>query len=176
MKKYLSLLLLGLFSMVLFSCDNNDNNNTGGDGDTYSVIYDITDNFALDNDVNAYAISRTFNQAIPSSDVVLVYRQSSKTSDGRNVWKLIPQTLYINEGELDYSFDFTTKDVYITADGTMDFKTETTAFWNSYLNNQTFRIVIVPASVGKNANVNYEDYNSVISHYNINDSKVKVLK
>lgn len=173
MKKYLSLLLIGLFSVFMISCS--DDNNSVADGDTYSVVYDITDNFAFNNTVNGYAISRTFNSPIPNSDVVLVYRQSS-TSNGNPVWKLTPYTLYLNEGELDYTFDFTRNDVFIMATGTMDFTAQNSAFLNSYLNNQKFRIVIVPASFGRTKAPLSMEYEDVIQRYNINDSNVKVLK
>jgi hypothetical protein len=72
---------------------------------------------------------------------------------------------------LDYDFDFTKNDIQIYADGNYDVSTTP-----EYLNNQTFRVVLVPTSSGaKNANLNYNDYNSVIKFYNIDDSKVKNL-
>ena len=173
MKKYFNLFLIGLFSVFMISCS--DDNNSVADGDTYSVVYDITDNFAYDDKIDAYAISRTFNQPIPNSDVVLVYRQSS-VSNGNPVWKLNPYTLYLNEGELDYSFDFTKNDVYITADGTMNFANQNATFLNSYLNNQKFRIVIVPASFARTKEPLSMEYNDVIKRYNINDAHVTTLK
>ena len=171
MKKYVSLFLLSLFSLLLFSCDSNDND----DYDTYSVVYDVTDNFTAGT---PYYISRTFNNAIPDSDVVLVYRLSA-TDNGASVWQLLPRTLYLDEGELDYDFDFTKYDVLIKAGGTIDLDNQSSSFKNAYLNNQTFRIVIVPASYGRSANgsgIDYSDYNSVIKTYGINDKNVKVLK
>lgn len=174
MKKYLSLFLLGLFSLVLWSCSNDDNN--GGDGDTYSVVYDMTDSFVVNSDGSTKTIGGTFGSLLPESDVVLVYRQQA-VDGGNIVWRQLPITYYLNEGELDYTFDFTRADVQISVDGTMDFRNQNSNFIGSYLNNQKFRVVIVPASFGgKNAKVDYSDYNSVIKHFNIDDSNPKVLK
>ena len=49
---------------------------------------------------------------------------------------------------------------------------------NNFRINQVFRIVIVPGFFGKSASntVDLNDYNAVIKAYNIDDSKVKVLK
>ena len=47
-------------------------------------------------------------------------------------------------------------------------------FKNAYLNNQVFRVVLIPAS-GKNANVKYDDYKSVVEYYKIDESKIKTL-
>ncbi len=173
MKKYVSLFLLSLFGLILLSCDTN--NNDDNDYDTYSVIYDITDNFKAGT---PYSISRSFNSAIPDSDVILVYRLSA-TDNGAAVWQLLPRTLYLDEGELDYDYDFTKYDVLIRAGGTINLDSQSSTFKNAYLNNQTFRIVIVPASYGRNTNgggIDYSDYNSVIKAYGINDRNVKVLQ
>ncbi|MBP0612189.1 hypothetical protein J8J42_03895 [Chryseobacterium sp. cx-311] len=169
MKKYFSLLLIAIFGLIVVSCDNR---NDEPDYDTYSVTYDINNaNFAY-NVTDGYYISRTFATPLFNSDVVLVYRKSGSTSNGSPVWQQIPRTLYINSTqELDYDFDFTSNDVMIYAGGNYDISTTPT-----YLNNQTFRIVQVPASAGKNANVDFSDYNSVIKHYNIDDSKTIELK
>ncbi len=169
MKKYLSLLLIALLGFVAVSCtDRNDE----PDYDTYSITYDIT-NVGFDyNATDGYFISRTFPTALFNTDVVLVYRKSGSTGNGSPVWQQIPRTLYISATqELDYDFDFTMNDVMIYAGGNYDISTTP-----SYLNNQTFRIVQVPASAGKNANVDFSDYESVIKHYNIDDSKTVELK
>lgn len=171
MKKYFSLLFAAVLAMFLFSCDNSTTNPVA-DNDTYSTTYDITDNFKVDNN-GSYVINRTFNTAIPASDVILVYRKSG-TDNGNSVWQQIPRTLYLTEGDLDYDFDFTRADVQIYAGGTIDFANQTTAFKNKYLNGQTFRIVVVPSAAGK-ANVDYSDYNAVIKYFGIDDSKVTKL-
>lgn len=162
MKKYFTILLLAIFGFVAVSC--NDRVDEIGD-DTYPVMTDITGSF---NSTNSYEISQLIT--IGSTDVVLVYRQSG-SSNGSPIWQQIPRTLFLTEGELDYDFDFTKDDVLIKAGGTIDFAAQTNAFRDSYLNNQRFRIVLVPASQyqNKSTNLDYSDYNSVIKFYNIPD-------
>ena len=43
----------------------------------------------------------------------------------------------------------------------------------TYLNNQTFRIVLVPASRANRtvSQVNYEDYNAVVKYFNLKEPK-----
>ncbi|HAI80078.1 MAG TPA: hypothetical protein DCL65_03485, partial [Chryseobacterium sp.] len=74
-----------------------------------------------------------------------------------------------NGRELDYNFLFDTANIEIYTEANFDQATFTAAEATQYLNNQRFRIVLVPASQGKNAGVNYSDYNSVIKFYNIPD-------
>lgn len=168
MKKYFSLFLAAIVALFVVSCNDSTSNPTQDD-DTYSTTYDITASFAPDNNGD-YTISRTFNTPIPASDVILVYRKSG-TDGGNTVWQQIPRTLFLNEGELDYDFDFTRADVQLYAGGTIDLGAQSSTFKNTYLNNQTFRIVIVPSAAGK-AKVDYSDYNAVIKYFGINDSKV----
>lgn len=169
MKKYFALVLVALFSFVAFSCD--DRNDNIQDNDTYSVVLDIKNvNFEPATSNAQYSISRTFTRPLVDTDVVLIYRRAGE-ENGATVWQSIPRTIYLENGELDYDFDFSKNDIMIYADGTYDLS-ETPA----YLNNQTFRVVLVPASMGsKNATVDYSDYNSVIRHFNIDDTKVKNL-
>lgn len=172
MKKYFSLLLIAVMALFVVSCtDETTNNGPYEDNDTYAVMYDITDNFS--NATGDYIISRTFNTPIPASDVVLVYRKSG-TDAGNTVWQQIPRTLFLDQGELDYDFDFTRNDVQLYANGTIDLAAQSQEFKNMYLNSQTFRIVIVPAAAGKSA-VDHSDYDAVIRHYGIDDSQVKSL-
>lgn len=162
MKNYFTILLLAIFGFTALNCtDRNDN--LVGDGDTFPMMKDVTGSF---NSANNFTVSQGI--AISSTDVVLVYRQSG-TDNGNPIWQQIPRTLFLNEGELDYDFDFTKNDVLIKAGGTINFATQTPVFVNAYLNNQRFRIVLVPASQGKNANLDYSDYKSVIKYYNIPD-------
>ncbi len=167
MKKFLPILMIAFVGLFVMSCGNRDEVINNPDSDTYSVVIDIKNqNFELKN--NQYVISKKFLNTLYDSDVVLIYRQAG-TDAGAPVWQLIPRTLYLTQGELDYDFDFTKYDVKIYANGTYNLATTP-----QYINNQTFRVVIVPASF-KNANINYEDYDSVIKHFNIDDSKVTNL-
>lgn len=167
MKKYLLLLIAGVFSLLMFSCSD-DRDGYVENTDTYPVVLDINNaNFSY-NETMGYNITREFNSPLVQTDVVLIYRKAGTTNDGSTVWQQIPRTLYLDNGrELDYDFDFSRHDVAIYASGNYNVE-ETPAF----LQNQTFRVVLVPASQGGKSNVDTSSYESVIKHYNIDDSKV----
>ncbi|KMQ68076.1 hypothetical protein ACM39_09460 [Chryseobacterium sp. FH2] len=167
MKKFLPILLLAFVSLFIYSCDNDDN--VVADGNTYSKMRDV--NVTL-NSSNNYGYVEPLS--INSTDVVLVYRRDVAQNNG---WQLIPKTYYLSGGrELDYNFLFNSQQVEIYVDG-IDPSTLSSAEAGTYLNNQIFRIVLVPASAGKNTNtVDTNDYNAVIKYYGLDDSKVPVTK
>ncbi|WP_336690869.1 MULTISPECIES: hypothetical protein [unclassified Chryseobacterium] len=169
MKKILPILIMAFVSLFIFSCDNS-NDTVTQDNDTYSKMRDVTGSFTS---ANSYAFTQGIN--IQSTDVVLVYRNLGAA------WQLIPKMEYIpnstgmpNNREFQYNFVFDSQNVQIRIDDeNFNLATGlTTAEANQYLNNQKFRIVLVPASGSKNSGVNYEDYNSVVKYYNLDDSKV----
>ncbi|AZA61382.1 hypothetical protein [Chryseobacterium indoltheticum] len=167
MKKIIPFLMLAFVSVFTVSCDNDDDVQYV-DNDTYAGVIEITRNFQYNTAEDVYFINQSIS--MEPSDMALVYRLKDGSSNG-DVWEQIPRTLYFSGGrELDYDFDFTQKDVQILAGGNYDISTTPT-----YLNNQTFRIVLVPAGFlnkGAKPPVDYSDYNAVIKYYNINDSKV----
>ncbi|KMQ66085.1 hypothetical protein ACM46_00525 [Chryseobacterium angstadtii] len=172
MKKILPFLFLAFVSLFIFSCDNNDDNT---DSDTYSRMRDITGSFT---NGNGYAFTQGIN--INQTDVVLVYRAAG------NAWQQIPKSVYLpNSGTLptnrvfDYNFVFDSQNVQIRIDDeNFNLGTEMTAAeTNDYLNNQRFRLVLVPAQASKSANsVDYSDYNAVVKYYNLDDTNVKTTK
>ena len=159
--------MLAFVSVFTVSCDNDDDVQYV-DNDTYAGVIEITRNFQYNSTEDVYFINQSIS--MEPSDMALVYRLKDGSNNG-DVWEQIPRTLYFSGGrELDYDFDFTQKDVQILAGGNYDISTTPT-----YLNNQTFRIVLVPAGFlnkGAKPPVDYSDYNAVIKYYNIKDSKV----
>lgn len=165
-------MLLALLGLVVFSCttDRNDTQQTT-DYDTYPKMRDIRGTF---NAANQYTIDQDLT--IASTDVVLVYRNYNSSTGGSAVWQLLPDTVYLDATrQIKYSFLFDTTAVEIYADANVDPSTLSSAEQISYLNNQQFRIVLIPASQGKGTKVDYSDYNSVIRYYNLDDSNVKTL-
>ncbi|MGZ5209531.1 MAG: hypothetical protein ACXWB1_01460 [Kaistella sp.] len=165
MKNYFTILLLAIFGFLAVSCTDRNDEVLVDDSDTYPMMRDITGTLNSGND---YTISQGIT--IASTDVVLVYRNINSGAGGSAVWQLLPKTEFLTGGrELDYNFLFDTSTLEIYTEGNFDQATLSAAEATSYLNNQRFRIVLVPASQGKNANVDYEDYQSVIKFYNIPD-------
>lgn len=146
------------------SCKDDDDM----DYDTYSRVIEVTRNFQYNNATDQYFINQSIS--MESSDMALVYRLKDQ-SGSNDVWEQIPKTVYFNNGnEIDYDFDFTQNDVQIYIGANYDLSTTP-----QFLNNQTFRIVLVPADfLGKNATppVDYSDYNAVIKYFKINDLNV----
>lgn len=164
MKKIIPFLMLAFVSIFVMSCKDDDDM----DYDTYSRVIEVTRNFQYNNATDQYFINQSIS--MESSDMALVYRLKDQ-SGSNDVWEQIPKTVYFNNGnEIDYDFDFTQNDVQIYIGANYDLSTTP-----QFLNNQTFRIVLVPADfLGKNATppVDYSDYNAVIKYFKINDLNV----
>lgn len=174
MKKILPILMLAFTSLFIISCDNTHDNVQTTDSDTVALMRDVNGSF---NGSNNFAFTQAIN--IQSTDVVLVYRK-----DG-NAWQMIPKTYYLDNvsnlptnRELDYNFVFDAQNVQIRTEANFNQSTEiTNTEASQYLNNQTFRIVLVPANANKGtAAVDYSDYNAVVKYYHLNDTKVPITK
>ncbi|WP_163398796.1 hypothetical protein [Flavobacterium fluviatile] len=171
MKKILTLFaVVGLFAFSGCSDDDND-----VDYDTISEVFQLSNvNFGY-NATDGYNIYEELDPLLFNDDVILIYRKIG-TINGTNapIWQQIPRTIYTANGELDYDFDFSNEHFIIYASGNYNL-----SLTPQFLNNQTFRIVIVPGSpTGSAKSVNkedYSDYNAVIKKYNIDDSNVKEL-
>lgn len=160
-----------MLSFFVVSCDNNDDVVVQPGEDTYSVAFDMTPTFTKQNS-NLYVYNRSFDGPLVESDVVLIYLQTGTTNNGSTIWRLLPYTFYTNNANndvVDYGFDFSKFDISIDISGTLNLDSNP-----SFYTNQRFRVVLVPAKTGKGANVDYNDYNSVIKFYNIDESKIKL--
>ena len=133
-------------------------------------VFEVTASFSA---ANNFARLVTLNPPIYSSDMVLVYRLFDVVG-GQDVWRSLPQTVYLTQGELDYNFDFTRNDINIFLDSNFDLTTLSA----SWAQNQTFRIVVIPGYFSNKSNkvVDFNDYNSVVKAFNINESKIKTIK
>lgn len=166
------MILAVLGGLFMMSCERTDTVVPAEDNDTYPVMRDVTGTFTSGNE---YTLNQSIN--IANSDVVLVYRNYKSNTGSSAVWQLIPKTYYLNDNkELDYNFLFDATNIEIYTEANFDQTTMTPDERNAYLNNQTFRIVLIPASKAARTSsakeqVNYEDYNAVVKYYNLKEPK-----
>ncbi|MDN3677195.1 hypothetical protein QWY90_07695 [Flavobacterium paronense] len=160
-------LILAFIGMItLQSCTTNNDNI---DNDTISEVFEYTNVNFLPND---YSVVLTYPHTIFNSDMVLVYRLSG-SFQGEDIWKLLPETYYFDDGTLDlrYDFDFTRFDSEVHLEG-YDLANVT----NGYKLNQILRVVVVPGYFGKNNKMNFNDYKAVVKALNIDESKTIKIK
>lgn len=140
----------------------------GLDGDSLlGTVFEIEGDFTATNN---YLLHYTFPSKVKvyDSDVVLVYllweQQPDNTGKMLDVWRLLPQTIILNEGVLQYNYDFTKADVQIFLEGTIDFRT----LRPSEALDQVFRIVILPASFANSKSVDIFDMNALMKSIGAN--------
>jgi hypothetical protein len=177
MKKIL-LLLAVVGTAVLSGCEGPEGPQgvQGNDGvNVEAEVFELRNvNFNLSG--GEYSIYETLNPQILQSDNILIYRLAGTIDSSTPIWQQIPRTLFLNEGELDYDFDFSKEDFTIYAGGNYNL-----ALTPSYITNQTFRIVIIPgyfsnkSSAPTAAAVDLSDYNAVIAAYHIDTDNIKQL-
>lgn len=147
----------------------------GLDGDAFiGSIFEIEGDFTAGND---YSLFFEFPNTIEvfESDVVLVYILWEQTEDNSgqpvDVWRLLPQTVVLNEGVLQYNYDHTFNDVQVFLEGTIDFNTLLPAEWQD----QVFRIAVLPADYAKNKNIDLTDFSGVMKSMKINPNSIQKL-
>lgn len=171
--------MIGALGFTAVSCSRNSdgqvvNNNTGGQKAVYPVVYDLQNNFKFENNRFQIPIRFDASKPLPSTDVVLVYRRNG-VDNGANVWQPIPRTMYLQQGDLDYDFDFTVRDVTLYAAADFDIMAQNADFQNQYMNNQVFRLVFVPASATSKIKLDYSNYDEVAKFYNIKEKDIMKL-
>ncbi len=158
MKRILS--FISVFALLLTACEG-DPGPPGFDGQDGTII--TSSAFEIELDFTAadnYEFIEAYGFEVLPTDVTLVYILW-ETLNGQDVWRLVPQTVQFDDGNLVYNYDFTQTDVRFFLDGTTDFTTLDDAFTLA----QVFRVVVVPAdNVGR---TDYTDIQNVITKHNI---------
>lgn len=175
MKKILS--LLAIFSVILVSCEGDPGppgpaGPPGEDGvNIVAQAFEVT----VDFESPEYSVFVEIPESIEvlESDVVLTYLLESVDSEtGADVWSPLPQTFYLDEGEVQYNYNHTSFDVNIYLHGTVNLDDLNEAFTDD----QTFRMVVVPADYALNSNVDINNYQAVKADLNLDDSKIVKAK
>lgn len=131
-----------LFAVLMASCSGPSGppgppGPRGQDGiNILSEVFEITVNFNQGNNFNNFF---PLDPPIFDSDVVLIYLLWEVDGD-LDVWRPLPQTLFLDEGLLQYNYDFTAVDLSIFLETTFDIS----ILGPQWTNGQTFRIVLVP--------------------------------
>ena len=133
-------------------------------------VFKVTASFSAFNNFERLV---TLNPPILNSDMVLVYRLFDVVN-GTDVWRSLPQTVYLTQGELDYNFDFTRNDINIFLDSDFDLTTLGSAWTQS----QVFRVVIIPGYLSNrnSSTIDFSNYNEVVKRYAITESQIKTIK
>lgn len=163
MKRILS--FITVFVLLLTACEGPEGppGFDGFDGQDGAIIASSAFEIILDfDDANNYEYIEAYGFEVLPTDVTLVYILW-ETLNGQDVWRLVPQTVEFDDGDLVYNYDFTQSDVRFFLDGSTDFSTLDA----SYTLEQVFRVVVVPAdNVGR---VDHSDFETISSFYGITE-------
>lgn len=168
--KKISTFLAAIVIIVISSCEGPQGppgfDGLDGQDGVIAEVFELKNvNFSY-NATDGYTIFRVLDPKIFDSDIVLIYRMTGTIDASTPIWQLIPRTLFLSQGELDYDFDFSKEDFTIYAGGTYDL-----SLTPQYINNQTFRIVIVPGSFS--ASINKNNYADVMAALNVKESQIQ---
>ena len=160
-------LLFTLCAFVLLSSCIGPDGPPGPPGDgELGKVFEAIANF---NPGNSYSKLVTFPSDILvyESDVVLVYLLEEVVNGDIDVWSQLPQTYFLDQGTLLYTFDHTFIDVNIFLDANFNLNT----LGSDYTDNQVFRIAIIPAEYA-NSNLSMDE---LIHNLQIETSDIQLL-
>ncbi|MCC1483682.1 dihydrolipoamide dehydrogenase [Winogradskyella immobilis] len=166
MKRILT--LIAAFSILLTACEG-DTGPPGPQGpDGVSLV---GQSFERTFDIEAPDYIETIgipeNIDLIESDMVLVYHLVGVDDDGFDIWRLLPDTVFTNDGQqFQYNFQhrFDLVDIFIEAPSTFDFN----SLLPGDILDQTFRIVILPIDFINSIDLNLNDFNAVMEHVSLN--------
>lgn len=173
MKKILSLLS---FVVVLSACTGDTGpagppGPQGPPGDGESIIGSV---FEAEVDFTSpdYSVFVEIPSSIEvfESDVIMVYLLETVDEDsGADVWSPLPQTFFLEDGQLQYNFNHTDFDVNIYLQGNVNLDNLGTEFTN----NQIFRIAVLPADFAENTGIDIGNLNAVMNALEMSSKDVE---
>lgn len=100
---------------------------------------------------------------IDPDDMVLVYHLTGTDNQGFDFWRLLPDTVYTNDGQefqynFEHNFDFV--DIFIEAPSTFNYS----SLLPGDLIGQTFRVVILPVTFINSNDIDVKNFNEVFSY------------
>ena len=146
----------------------------GQDGvNILGAVYDIVGDF---NPSNGYSLFSVFSEDVPGlevfeTDVVLVYILWDQIDDPTgpiDVWRLLPQTLLVQEGILQYNYDYTFENALIFLE--TDFNEALLRPGDT--NDQVFRIAILPADGAGKRNLDTSNMQEVMEYLQVTEANI----
>jgi hypothetical protein len=166
MKKILT--LFAVVGLIVFSSCEGDQGPPGRDA-LMPEAFEVKNVNLTKVTTSNYKFSANFSSLLFDDETVLIYRKTDQTNSGAPVWQLIPKTTNFDNGDFaDYFFDFSKEDFVITVIASFDLATEP-----SLINNQTFRVVIIPSDFATSVNKN--NYLDVMKTLKLNESEIKKI-
>jgi hypothetical protein len=180
-------LVLGAFIALFFiSCEGPQgppgfdgfDGQDGQDGEDGVNILGTVVDIEGDFNPNDYSIVYEFPQTVEvfETDVVLVYILWEQLDNGNeppiDVWRLLPQTLLLDQGILQYNYDHTFFDVNIFLEGDFDLGTLVAADTQD----QVFRIAILPAEKLAGSKLDKSNVNAVMRTIGVEEKDVQRYK
>jgi len=159
-------LLLAISTTIIFTSCEGPSGPPGPPGDTIlGQVFEANINL---NEANDYFRRVNFpsNIVVYESDVVLVYLLEY-VDNGIDVWSQLPQTYFLDQGTLLYTFEHTFVDVDIFLDANFNLQTLGSDFTDDLI----FRIAILPAEYG-DANLTMEE---LMSNLQIDTTDIEIL-
>ena len=170
MKKICILFLM--FGVTLTSCTSDEpgppgppgpQGPAGADG-LIGTVFDVVGDFTAENEYSLLVTYSDFTDVeVFESDVVLVYLRVGQEGEAEGepvyLWRLLPQTYYLEGGTMQYNYDYTFFDVNIFLDGDVPLSSLGPAFTEE----QYFRIAILPAEFAQEMGMEIRDFDAVMS-------------
>jgi hypothetical protein len=172
-KAILMVPILALFTACVF--ESTVPGHDGKDGNSIlGAVFEIKGDFKPTNDFSLfYSFPSTFK--VYDTDVVLVYilwdQVTDKFGKVQDVWRLLPQTVVLPEGVLQYNFDYTLNDVSIFLGGTIDLN----KLLPAEALDQVFRIVVLPADFAMYNSIDLKNFDLVLKSLSIPAETIKRL-
>ncbi len=141
-------------------------------------VFDVEGDFTLENE---YQIFVDFAEVAPSlevfeTDVVLVYLLWDQTEDSNgepvDIWRLMPQTRILDQGLLQYNYDYTFLDVNMFLEADFDLGTLQPGDTDA----QVFRIAVLPAEMTSSSRMDKSNVASVMSALGVAEESVARVK
>ena len=182
----ISIVLGALLSLFIISCEGPEgppgfdgldgfDGRDGQDGiNILGTVIDIEGDFVAED----YSIFYEFPQTIEvfESDVVLVYILWDQTEDDNgdpvDIWRLLPQTRLLDQGILQYNYDFTFFDVSIFLESDFDLATLPSGDTDA----QIFRIAVLPAELAAGSRLDRSNVKAVMNTLGVTEQDVQKVK
>jgi hypothetical protein len=133
-------------------------------------VFEVVGDFAPESNFTVEAVFDELGLTFLESDKLLIYHLW-ETDEGRDVWRMLPQTIYLEQGQFAYQFDFTNVDFRIFLQGNFDLN----LLGPEWRDEQYFRLVVVPTRA-VNFRVDFNDFDAVVKHYNLDVNNIPKIR